>query len=88
MGDLRALLGRRDQTLNLPEGSTVGDLVRLLCQSYGEPFISRVLSKAGTIEHYILIFLNGQNIKEVGGLAAKLDGSDVEIVMLPMFEGG
>ena len=88
MGDLRAVIGKRNETMTLPQGSTIADLLTSLCASYGEPFTSRVMSKAGTVEHYILMFLNGRNIKEVGGLAAKLDGGDVEIIMLPMFEGG
>lgn len=88
MGDLLALVGQRDLTMALPQGSTVGDLLLSLCQSYGEPFTCRVFSGPGVLHHYILIFLDGQNIKEVGGLATRLGDSKVEIIMLPMFEGG
>ncbi|MBI2987229.1 MAG: MoaD/ThiS family protein [Deltaproteobacteria bacterium] len=88
MGDLRALLQQRAITLALPPGSTVGDLFASLCNSYGEPFTSRVFSGSGALQHYILVFLDGQNIKELGGLGARLGNGEVEIVMLPMFEGG
>ncbi|MBI4524190.1 MAG: MoaD/ThiS family protein [Deltaproteobacteria bacterium] len=88
MGDLRAVMGKPDQRMVLPRGSTVGDLIQSLCHSYGEPFVSRVLNQSGGIEHSIVIFLNGRNIKEIGGLAATLDAGDLEIIMLPMFEGG
>jgi len=88
MGDLRAVIGKRDETMTLPQGSTVGDLFASLCRSYGEPFVSRVFSKAGALQHYVLVFVNGENIKEAGGLGRRLEESEVEIIMLPMFEGG
>jgi molybdopterin converting factor small subunit len=88
MGDLPALLQRRTLTVTLPQGSTVGDLFASLSGNYGEPFASRVFTHSGALQHYILVFLNGQNIKDVGGLAAGLGEGEVEIVMLPMFEGG
>ncbi len=90
MGDLRAIVGQRDLRMALPRGNTVGDLLAFLSNSFGEPFASWVFSRPGIIHHYILVFLNGQNIQDVGGLATGLgDGdSEVEIIMLPMFEGG
>ena len=88
MGDLRALLRERDLIVPLPKGSTVGDLMESLSNSYGEAFTRRVFSGPGKLQHYMLLFLNGQNIDEVGGMAARLEDSAVEIVMLPMFEGG
>jgi hypothetical protein len=88
MGDLRALLRRGSLTVNLPRGSTVGDLFNSLSGDYGEPFASRVFTQSGALQHYVLVFLNGQNIKDVGGLAAGLGDGEVEIMMLPMFEGG
>jgi len=88
MGDLRALFRQRDLVVPLPKGSTVGDLLASLSSSYGEAFTCRVFSGSGKLHHYMLLFLNGENIKELGGLAARLEDSAVEIVMLPMFEGG
>ena len=88
MGDLPALIGRRNLTVNLPEGSTVGDLLASFSKSYGDAFTHRVFSGPSALHHYIVIFVNGQNIKELGGIAARLGDSDVEVVMLPMFEGG
>jgi hypothetical protein len=88
MGDLRALLQRRTLTVTLPKGSTVGDLFASLAGSYGEPFSSRVFTHSGALQHYVLVFLNGENVKDLGGLTAGLGDGEVEIMMLPMFEGG
>lgn len=88
MGDLRAIVGRRETTKELPVGSTVKDLVASLSDDFGELFSSRVLNRRGNLEHYVLVFLNGKNIKEMKGLETTLGEGEVEILMLPMFEGG
>ena len=88
MGDLPALVGRRNLVVTLPEGSTVGDLLGSLTTTYGDPFRHRVFSGPATLHHYMVVFVDGRNMKEVGGFSAKLENSDVEVAMLPMFEGG
>ncbi|MBI2816375.1 MAG: MoaD/ThiS family protein [Acidobacteria bacterium] len=88
MGDLPALIGQRFLVLHMPEGSTVGDLLAQLSSDYGDAFTHRVFSRPGALHHYILIFVGGRNAKELGGLAALLGNNEVEVVMLPMFEGG
>lgn len=88
MGDLPALIGGRNLVVTLPEGSTVGDLLESLSKSYGDPFRHRVFSGPAALHHYMVVFVNGQNIKDLGGFAAKIGESEVEVVMLPMFEGG
>lgn len=88
MGDLPAIIGQRNLVVPLPEGSTVGDLLAWLSTSYGEAFTCRVFSKPGTLHHYMVVFVNGQNITETGGFATRLGEGEVEVVMLPMFEGG
>ena len=89
MGDLRSVVGQPHTTVRLQRESTVGDLLASLCHQHGEPFRCRVISGPGKLHHTILILLNGENIKEVGELTARLEGdSEVEIIMLPMFEGG
>ena len=88
MGDLPALIGKRELVVTLPEASTVDDLLASLSKSYGDPFTLRVFSDPGKLHHYMVVFLDGQNIEDLGGLAARLGKSQVEVVMLPMFEGG
>ena len=90
MGDLRAVVESRDLEMSLPQGSSVGDLLSSLAERFGDPFAKWVFTGSGDLHHYILIFVNGENIQDIGGLSAKLGERDdrVEIIMLPMFEGG
>lgn len=89
MGDLPSVVGGRDATVSVSQGSSVGELVAKLCDRYGDGFRCRLLSRPDSLHHDILIFLNGENIQERGDLAVKLEGdSEMEIIMLPAFEGG
>jgi hypothetical protein len=88
MGDLPAVIGQRSLELDLAAGNTVGDLFALLSESYGEAFTSRVFSRAGKLQHYMLVFVDGENIKGRGGLDAELGNGEVDVVMLSMFVGG
>ena len=88
MGGLRVIVGKRETTTNLPQGSTVKDLLTSLSNNYGEVFRSRVLNPMGNLEHYVLVFLNGKNIKELESVETILGEGEVEFMMLPMFEGG
>lgn len=88
MGALPSLIGQRNLAISLPRSGTVGDLLECLSQKYGEAFSCRVFSEPGNLRHTMLVFVDGDNIKELGGLAAKLGEGEVEVIMLPMFGGG
>ena len=88
MGELPALVGKRKLQASLPSGATVGDLLEHLSRIHGDAFTCRVFCAPGKLHHTMLIFVDGEDIKERGGLAAKLGDSEVEVIMLPMFGGG
>jgi len=88
MGELPALLGTRGHHASLPPGATVGDLLALLSRHYGDDFARRAFSGPATLRHTMLVFVDGENIKGRGGLAASVGEGAVEVIMLPMFGGG
>jgi hypothetical protein len=88
MGDLPTVIGQRSLELEMPVGSTVRDVLASLSKTYGEAFTSRVFSNPTKLHHYILVFVDGENIKGHGGLDAKLGNGEVDLIMLPMFGGG
>jgi len=87
MGDLPSVTGHRDTSVALPEGANVGNLLESLSRTYGNGFASRIYSAPAKLQHTMLIFVDGENIKGHGGLAAPL-GKEVEIIMLPVICGG
>jgi hypothetical protein len=88
MGELPAVVGQRSLELELPAGSTLNNALATLSDRYGEDFSSRVFSRPGKLHHYMLVFVDGQNAKDIGGLDARLGNSTVEIIMMSMFVGG
>jgi molybdopterin converting factor small subunit len=88
MGDLPAIIGQRSLQLAMPAGSTVRDLLASLSKTYGDAFRLRVFSGPEQLQHCILVFADGENIKDHGGLNAKLGNGEVDVIMLPMFGGG
>jgi molybdopterin converting factor small subunit len=89
MGDLRAVI-ESEIKIVLPRGTRVGELLKSLAERYGDPFAKWLFTASGELHHWIVIFVNGENIQDIGGLSAGLgeQGDEVEIIMLPMFEGG
>lgn len=87
MGEIRQLIGRHELRLSFPQGATVSDLFASLSVSYGDEFTSRVFSAPDSLRQNMLIFVDGENIKARGGLAAAL-GNEVEVLMLHVVEGG
>jgi len=88
MGELPSLIRERSLNISLSRTSCVGDLMELLNLKYGAAFSCRVFSAPGVLRQTMLVFVDGENIKERGGLAAKLGAGEVEVIMLPMFGGG
>ena len=88
MGGLQMFTGTRELQLAFVEGATVADLLAELSNLYGDAFTCRIFSSPGKLEHSVLIFVDGENIKVCGGLAAKLGNSAVEVIMLPMLASG
>ena len=88
MGEITTVIGKRSLEVGLPEEATVGDLMASLSQTYGEAFTSRAFVGPGRLHHTMLVFVDGEEIKERGGLSAKLGGGKVDVILLPMFGGG
>ena len=88
MGELPSIVGERSLQVALPQGATVGELLASLSRTYGDNFTSRVFCGPEKLHHTMLIFVDGENIKERGGLAATLGAGEVEVIMLPMYGGG
>ena len=85
-GALRELAGNRQEVrLEGAEGPVSAALARLWAEC---PAIrDRVITERGTVRTHVNIFVDGENIRDVGGLNAPVrDGA--EIFLLPAVSGG
>ncbi len=67
------------------EGGNVREVIEVLCKKF--PGMEKMLFKGDSLLPSISVFLNGRNILESGGLAAKLKQGD-EIAVFPPVSGG
>lgn len=67
------------------KGETVKDVVSALVEKY--PDLGPAILENEEIKPYVNLLLNGKNVKESGGLAAKVKESD-DIVLFPPMAGG
>jgi len=84
---LREISGQRVLVKDVPNESSVGDVVHKLCGELGREFRRQVLNERGEPWEYVKILLNGHNIAFLQGMATKLHEGD-EIAIFPPVGGG
>ena len=84
VGLIQRVVGCREETVLLPQETTLGGLFHELVDRYGQGLEERLVEN-GELAAHATVLINGHNAMAQGGLAAKLsDGShsQVEIVLL------
>lgn len=82
------VLGGRETVLEVPEGTTVAGLMKLLAGRVDSGKAGQVfLDAEGTLQPSITVMLNGRLVAFAGGLEATLSEGD-EVLVLPAVGGG
>jgi molybdopterin converting factor small subunit len=88
MGELQRSVGKREVEVELPEGSTVQRLAEILLPRCGTEFARYALTKEGSFQPHLAVFINGVQMGNLNGTQTVLTGGEVELMLLPMYEGG
>ncbi len=72
-GLVRNVVKEMDETVTIPAGATVRDLLDILCQKHGEPLRDVLFTVEGTLIANALILLDGGNIFYQKGLDTEID---------------
>ena len=78
------LVGKKEEIIRLEENSTLSDLLNEIKKLFDRDLTKLIFSSSGDLKKYILIGLNGQNVKR---FAVQLNQGD-EISILPAIAGG
>ncbi|PKP61745.1 hypothetical protein CVT91_02045 [Candidatus Atribacteria bacterium HGW-Atribacteria-1] len=86
---LREIVGEGKIIMNVPEGSSVKELIRSLFDQYKEKFIERYgsLFKKKNMEERFLVFINNNPISSLNGFETKLKDKDKVEILEPISGG-
>lgn len=85
-GPLRALAGHRGEVRVHGQAASISDAMSLLWKE-SPALRDRVLTELGDVRPHVNIFVDGENIRQAGGLGAPVrDGA--EIIIVPAVSGG
>ncbi len=89
LGFLERLAGRREACVEVDEGATVLDLLRLLGEGYGPGFSTALFRAPGQVQTHLRVFLNEEEAAMTDSLASgDPSAAKVHLLVLPAFEGG
>jgi len=84
---IREATGRRVETLEVPEGSSVDDLLGLLVGIYKDGLSNFIYDEEKRVRDYLSFMLNGLNVYSLKGMNTPLRDGDV-FAILPPVGGG
>jgi MoaD family protein len=84
---VRELVNLREETVDIPAGANVRNLLDLLTAKYGNKLKEYLLDGTGNPREYLQFLLNEKSISQIDGFATLLrDGSTIAII--PPVGGG
>ncbi|RLI08106.1 MoaD family protein [Candidatus Bathyarchaeota archaeon] len=84
---LREIAGKKAERVVLPPKSSVGDLIDLLVERYGDEFARYVYDSEKQVRSFLSYMLNGVNINSLDRFDTMLKDGDV-LALLPPVGGG
>jgi len=84
---LEDITGVNEITLNIEKNSTIKDVLKLLTSEFGKEFKITIFENPDTLSKYIIISLNGRDIRSLKNLDSNLHDGD-EVALLPAIAGG
>ena len=85
-GPIRRLLGKKVIEVDVPEGSTVRQVVNTIVEQSGEE-LSKLIMDKDRISGNLIVILNKKDVEPLGGVDIVVREGDV-IAILPHVQGG
>lgn len=74
-------------SLNLDDGSIIRTVLKQLSSKFGDKFEEKIYKNSKDLSKYVLITINGKDIRSLNGLDTKIQQND-EISFIPAIAGG
>ncbi|MGB9959654.1 MAG: MoaD/ThiS family protein [Candidatus Bathyarchaeales archaeon] len=89
IGHIREIIhSAREEEIEISEGASLGDLLLMLSEKYGEPFKKAVYEPGGSdVKTNFIITVNGYLLNQLNGVETKLNPGD-RVVLTSVVSGG
>jgi MoaD family protein len=89
VGHVRSILNvGREEILEIPDKSSVADLLMILSEKYGESFRKAFYEKGGSdVKPSFMVAVNGYLLNQLKGVETRLKESD-RVALMPVVSGG
>ncbi len=89
IGHIREIIhSGREEEIEISEGASLGDLLLMLSEKYGEPFKKAVYEPGGSdVKTNFIITVNGYLLNQLNGVETKLNPGD-RVVLTSIVSGG
>ena len=88
LGYIRFLLGKREEEFELDENTSLGDLLNMLSQKYGEPFRKEIYEPGlQDLKYGYGVIINGLLMARLQGLKTPLKDGD-QVILTTLISGG
>jgi MoaD family protein len=78
----------REEEIEIKDKASIGDLLVVLSEKYGEPFRKAIYeSKGADVKSNYIITVNGYLLNQLKGVETKLKNGD-HVTLLPIVSGG
>ncbi len=81
-GPVRTLAGRKEQLVEMAQGSTIRDLLNELKKTSNPEFQRYIVIQGNTVNPVLMVSLNGESLDEIQNIDALLPEAPVLDVML------
>lgn len=73
-GLVRNVVKAPEETVSVPVGVTVREIIELLCRSHGEALRDALFTAEGTLGSSVMVLLDGTNVLSRQGLDTRIGG--------------
>jgi molybdopterin converting factor small subunit len=90
IGLVRNVIGCSEEKLTVIQGTTVGELLRLLIDKHGRPFRESVFKQSGALRSMAQVCVEDRDIEELQGFDTALDSGEKVSILVGVYppEGG
>ncbi|EGB15599.1 thiamine S protein [Pseudodesulfovibrio mercurii] len=84
---VKAVLGARSFDLDVPDHSTVRDVMAILLDRFGKPLADEMYDSPGCLKENYLLMVNGQTVRFLNGMETVMGEGDELLIFSPVCGG-